>query len=89
MPTHLINQFILTSKLLNKNLNMANSKELKKQKLRKKKLMRKVKRKIKKILHFGKLQRQESQNGNQNGVKGDLAGIYNVQRWHARFSVKN
>jgi len=45
------------------------------------KKIKKVKRKISKILHFGKLQNLRNQNGLHHGEKEDQAGILSVQLW--------
>jgi hypothetical protein len=47
--------------------------------------MKKEKRKIKKILLYGKPPKLTSLNGLHHGDKVDLDGILNVQQWHIKF----
>jgi hypothetical protein len=43
--------------------------------------MKRIKKRIRKTLHYGKLQSLDNQLGNLNGVKEDLDGTYSVQLW--------
>jgi hypothetical protein len=45
------------------------------------KLIKIIKKKTKKILPYGRKQKQESQLGNHHGAKEDLDGIFNVLQW--------
>lgn len=82
---HQMDQFISILKLIEESSNMENLKESNKLKPNNNKQMKKDKRKISKILLFGKLQNQMSQNGHLHGEKEDLAGISNVLPWLSPF----
>lgn len=72
-----------------KNTNMASLKELQMLKPKNRKEMRKVKRKIRKILLYGKLLSLKNQNGNHLGGKVDLDGILSARQWPVPYLDRN
>ena len=78
---HPTDQYISTLKLIDKSSNMENLKEFNKLKLNSNKVIKKEKRKIKKILLYGKQLNPDNQNGLHLGVKVDLVGILNALQW--------
>lgn len=87
MHIHPMDLSISISKLIELNLNMGNLKEFNKQKLNNNKRIKKDKKRINKILHYGKQINQINQNGHLHGDKDVLGGILNVQLWHTKFWV--
>lgn len=68
---------------------MANLNGLSKPKLKLRKLMKITRKKIKKILRCGKLQKLENRRGTLSGEKADLAGILNALQWPLQYLARN
>lgn len=69
--------------------NMVNSSVLLKPKLKLRKLMKIMKRKINKILRFGKLLKLENQRGTLNGEREDQDGTLNALLWLLQYLARN